>query len=99
MKPRVNTREEIVHKLLSVSSSELTYFPAEKYITTSMQSFQIYRVFICNCHFLYLSDGHLKTKKSYNPIIFVNLIYGHFDILRSQYGQVKKVVLFRSVPK
>ena len=49
-----------------------------------------YRVFICNCHFLYLSEGHLKTKKSYNPIIFVNLIYRHFDILRSHYGQVKK---------
>ena len=58
-----------------------------------------YRVFMCNCHFSYLSDGHLKTKKSYNPIIFVNLTYGHFDILRSQYGQVKKVVPLRSVPK
>ena len=58
-----------------------------------------YRVFICNCHFLYLSDGHLKTKKSYNPIIFVNLIYGHFDILRSQYGQVKKSGAFQVCAK
>ena len=26
-----------------------------------------YRVFICNCHFLYLSDGHIKTKKIIKP--------------------------------
>ena len=37
--------------------------------------------------------------KSYNPIIFVNLIYRHFDILRSHYGQVKKVMPFQAVPK
>ena len=48
-----------------------------------------YRVIICNCHFLYLFDRHLKTTKSYNPIIFVSLIYRHFDILRSHDGQVK----------
>ena len=29
-----------------------------------MHSLPLYRVFMCNCHFLYLSDGHLKTKKS-----------------------------------
>ena len=54
---------------------------------------------MCNCHFLYLSVGHLKTKKSYNPIIFVNLIYGHFDILRSQYGLVKKSGAFQVCAK
>ena len=41
----------------------------------------------------------LKTTKSFNPIIFVNLIYRHFDILRSHYGQVKKVMPFQAVPK
>ena len=56
-----------------------------------------YRVIICNCHFLYLFDGHQKTTKSYNSIIFVNLIYRHFDILRSHYGQVKKVMPFQAV--
>ena len=58
-----------------------------------------YRVIICNCHFLYLFDGHWKTTKLYNPIIFVNLIYRHFDILRSHYGQVKKVMPFQAVWK
>ena len=28
-------------------------------------------------------------------MFFVNLIYGHFDILRFQYGQIKKVALFQ----
>ena len=28
-------------------------------------------------------------------MIFVNLIYRHFDILRFQYGQIKKVALFQ----
>ena len=32
-------------------------------------------------------------------MIFVNLIYRHFDILMPQYGQAKKVVHFRAVPK
>ena len=28
-------------------------------------------------------------------MFFVNLIYGHFDILRFQYGRIKKVALFQ----
>ena len=33
-------------------------------------------------------------------MIFVNLIYGHFDILMSQYDQMNiKVMLFRAAPK
>ena len=38
-------------------------------------------------------------KEIYNPIIFVNLIYRHFDILMAQYGRAKKVMCFRAVPK
>ncbi len=32
-------------------------------------------------------------------MIFVNLIYRHFDILMPQYGHAKKIVRFRAVPK
>ena len=48
-----------------------------------------YRVIVCNCNFLYRSDRHQKTKKRQNPTIFVKLRYRHFDILMSQYSQMK----------
>ena len=43
--------------------------------------------------------GIKKTPNWQNPTIFVKILYGHFDILISQKGQVKKFPPFRVVPK
>ena len=59
----------------------------------------IYRVIKSNCILWFLSDGHKKTPNWQNPTIFVKILYGHFDILISQKGQVKKFPPFRVVPK
>ena len=52
-----------------------------------------------NCILSFISDRHYKTKKWQNPTIFVKDISGHFDILMSQYGQVKKILPFRAMSK
>ena len=46
----------------------------------------------------YLTDVK-KTKKWHNPTIFVELIYGHFDILMSQCGQMRKKWAFPGCAK
>ena len=45
------------------------------------------------------SLGQAKIQKWPNPTIFVEDIYGHFDILMSHYGQVKKFLPFRAMSK
>ena len=59
----------------------------------------IYRVINGNCVLWFLSEGRLKTKKWPNPTIFVELIYGHFDILMSQCGQMRKKLAFPGCAK
>ena len=58
-----------------------------------------YRVFICNCHFLYLSDGHLKQRnhitQSFSSTSYMDiLIFWGLSMV-----WWKKVAPFRSVPK
>ena len=52
--------------------------------TTRNNNQHCYRVIVCNCHFLSISDRHIKLRNCITPIIFVKLIYGHFDIWLSQ---------------
>ena len=45
------------------------------------------------------SLGQAKIQKWPNPTIFVEDIYGHFDILMSHYGQAKRLLPFRAMSK
>ena len=58
-----------------------------------------YSVIKSNCGKLFFSGEPKNSEKWPNPIIFGKLICGGFGILMSQYGQVKKVVPLRAVPK
>ena len=58
-----------------------------------------YRVIVCNCNFSYCSDRHWKTKKRQKPTILVKFRYRHFDILMSQYNQVKTSHAFHGCAK
>ena len=48
---------------------------------------------------LHRSDRHQKTKKRQNPTIFGKLRYRHFDMMMSQYSQMKTSHAFQGCAK
>ena len=81
--------EQLSHNHLNISGAIKEKI---KIVSKSVLTLLVARGPPLSCFYDYL-------KKSLNPVIFVNLIYGHFDILMFQNGSAKKVAGFRAVLK